>query len=82
MRRRGVTARLAIKIINDHEPVNRVMVSMGFTPKSPVYALSASCANGIRQVTKRAGLSQEIIGKSRKPKIGDQRSEVRIGPVE
>jgi hypothetical protein len=36
MRRSGVTARLEINMISDHDPVNRVMNSIGLTPRSPV----------------------------------------------
>ena len=35
-RRSGVMARLASKIINDHEPVKRVMYSIGLAVRSSV----------------------------------------------
>jgi hypothetical protein len=70
MRRSGVTARLAIRMINDHDHVNRVIVSIGFAPKSPRYAFSVSCPKGIRHAAKRPGLSQESIWKrKRKAKV-------------
>src|SRR5690242_15430973 len=52
-RRSGVTARHASKKINAHEPVKRVIVSIGLTPRLPVYALKASWPKGIKQAKKR-----------------------------